>query len=102
VCPSKKFQKKKGKKFARLVYAINDGECEPIVIPLRVCGQTINAMLDTGSMENVMDIQSLNKVIPNVRLKYFPKRLIGADKKPISVVGSTQIPLNINGISGEK
>jgi len=47
-------------------------------------------------MENVIDIVTLRKLIPNVRLCPFHKRLIGADKKPISVVGSVTVRVCVN------
>jgi len=47
-------------------------------------------------MENVIDIKTLRRIAPNVHIHYCHKRLIGADKKPISVVGASYIPITIN------
>ena len=82
---------------SRFVYSIWDDDCVPLVVSMQVCGQEINAMLDCGAMENVMDVRTLRRIIPSITLKPFPKQLIGADKKPIDVVGATQLPLKING-----
>jgi len=42
----------------RLVYSIEEGGREPIVISVGICGQKKNAMLDSGAMENVIDIKT--------------------------------------------
>jgi len=54
-------------------------------------------LLDSGAMENVIDVKVLRRANPNLHLSPFSKRLIGADKKPISVVGAASIPITITG-----
>ena len=84
---------------ARLVYTINENESEPIVIAVNIGAQVTPAMLDSGAMENVIDIKFLRKYAPHVRLGRCSKRLFGADKKPIHVVGASFIPIKIDGIA---
>jgi len=50
-------------------------------------------------MVNVIDITTLRKLHPNIQLTRYSRRLIGADKKPISVVGAAKLPITINNIS---
>ena len=44
-------------------------------------------------MENVIETKALERMNPHVRLERFRKRLIGADKKPITVRGTTLVPV---------
>ena len=46
-------------------------------------------------MENVIEIKALERMNPHVRLERLRKRLIGADKKPITVRGTTLVPVRI-------
>jgi len=77
----RKYYSKKNQ-MKRLVYTIDDNENEPIVIQASICGQLMQPMLDGGAQENVVDIKTLRRLIPNVKLQEFNKTLIGADKKP--------------------
>ena len=52
-------------------------------------------MLNSRGMENVIEIKALERMNPHVRLEGFRKRLIGADKKPIMVRGTTHVPVRI-------
>jgi len=91
-CPSarregaKKFNQKQFS--GSIVYAIDERASTPMVIHVTINGTEINAMLDSGSMENVIDIKVVRGIAPRVRLQEFRKRLIGADRKPIVVRGS--------------
>ena len=46
-------------------------------------------------MENVIETKALERMNPHVRLERFRKILIGADKKPITVRGTTLVPVRI-------
>jgi len=97
-CPSKrgyKHKRKVSKQFKRLVYAIQDDDCVPMVITIGICGQVLNALIDSGATVNVINIITLRKAIPNIRVGNYINRLIGTDRKPISVVGATHIPISI-------
>ena len=87
----------KRKRQFRLVYSVANDDCEPLLVQASVCGQEINALLDSGAMENVIDVKVLRRANPDLHLSPFSKRLIGADKKPISVVGAASIPITITG-----
>jgi len=83
---------------ASMVYAIEEKAAAPMVIGVKVGKITINAMIDSGSMENVIDIKALNQLIPGITLQKFGKRLIGADRKPITVRGSARVTMKIAGV----
>ena len=95
-CPRKRGggRYKRGK---RLVYSVEDGASNPIVISVSVFGQELNAMLDSGAMENVIDGAALKRFRRRVRLQKFTKTLIGADKKKISVLGAASLPVKVEG-----
>ena len=78
-----------------IVYAIEDKASKPLVIRVSVNKSEINAMLDCGAMENVIDINVLRKIAPRTKLKYFGRKLIGADKKPIVVCGAAWLPVRV-------
>jgi len=50
-CP----RRRNKKRFNRFVYTIGTDQCTPLIITPKICGQEINAMLDCGAMENVID-----------------------------------------------
>ena len=79
-----KGRKERSFKHNRLVYSLLDEERDPFVISVVVCGQVLNALLDSGAMENVIDINTLRNIFPGIQLQRFSKQLIGADKKPRS------------------
>jgi len=56
----------------RLVYSIQDEDCVPLIISVTIMGQTVNAMLDSGAMLNVIDIGTLRSIHPNITLQRFP------------------------------
>ena len=90
------FQGKNPKHYVvSVVYAIDDCAEVPMVINVGVYGEHINGMLDSGAMENVIDIKTLERMNPHVRVERFRKRLIGADKKHIRVRGTAFIPVRI-------
>ena len=90
------FQGKNSKHYVvSVVYAIDDRAEVPMVINVGVYGEHINGMLDSGAMENVIDIKALERMNPHVRVERFRKRLIGADKKPIRVRRTAFIPVRI-------
>ena len=66
-----------------------------MVINVGVMESTFNGMFDSRAMENVIEIKALERMNPHVRLERFRKRLIGADKKPIMVRGTTLAPMRI-------
>ena len=53
-------------------------------------------MLNNRGMENVIEIKGLERMNPHARLERLRKRLIGADKKPIMVRGTTLVPVRIS------
>jgi len=72
-CPKRKGFRGRGRRRffpsnARLVYSINENDAEPIVISVGIRGQTINAMLDSGAMENVIDVETLRRIAPSIHL----------------------------------
>ena len=78
-----------------MAYTIDDHAEIPMVINVGVMESTFNATLDSRAMENVIEIKVLERMNPHVRLERFRKRLIGADKKPIMVRGTTLVPVRI-------
>ena len=95
--PNRDISKEKNSKHyvASVVYAIDDRAEVPMVINVGVYGEHINGMLDSGAMENVIDIKALERMNPHVRVERFRKRLIGADKKHIRVRRTAFIPVRI-------
>ena len=91
-CPSARREGARGlnsKQFSgSIVHAIDEEASTPMVIHVTINGTEINGMLDSGFMENVIDMKVVRGIAPRVRLQEFRKRLIGADKKPIVVRGS--------------
>ena len=78
-----------------MVYIIDDHTEIPMVINVGVMESTFNATLDSRAMENVIEIKVLERMNPHARLERLRKRLIGADKKPIMVRGTTHDPVKI-------
>ena len=78
-----------------MVYTIDDHAEIPMVINVGVMESTFNGMFDSRAMENVIEIKALERMNPHVRLERFRKRLIGADKKPITVRGTAFVPMRI-------
>ena len=90
------FQGKNSKYYAAsVVYTIDDHAEMPMVINASVMESTFNAMLNSRAMENAIEIKALERMNPHVRLERLRKRLIGADKKPITVRGTTHVPARI-------
>ena len=52
-------------------------------------------MLDSRAMENVIEIKVLEQMNPHPRLERLRMRLIGADKKLITVRGTAFVPVRI-------
>ena len=80
---------------ASVVYIIDDHAEIPMVINVGVMESTFNEMLDRETMENVIETKVLERMNPHILLERFRKRLIGADKKPIMVRGTTLVPVRI-------
>ena len=78
-----------------MVYTIDDHAEIPTAINVGVMESTFNGMFDSRAMENVIEIKGLERMNPHARLEGFRKRLIGADKKPITVRGTTLVPVRI-------
>ena len=79
-----------------MVYTIDDQAEIPMVINVGVMENTFNGMFDSRGMENVIEIKTWERMNPHVRFERFRKRLIGADKKPITVRGTTLVPVKIS------
>ena len=69
---------------------------------VKICGQEINAMLDCGAMVNAIDVKTLRRIMPNIHLHHFSRRLIGADRGlfPSSAPQIFQLNLNTELIIG--
>ena len=78
-----------------MVYTIDDHAEIPMIINVGVMESTFNGMLNSRGMENVIEIKVLERMNPHILLEGFRKRLIGADKKPITVRGTTLVPVRI-------
>ena len=78
-----------------MVHIIDDHAEIPMIINVCVMESTFNGMFGSRAMENVIEIKALERMNPHVRLEGLRKRLIGADKKPIMVRGTTHDPVKI-------
>ena len=71
-------------------------------ISVRVHGQPILALLDTGAKVNVVDRQTVEYIGLGQFIKPEIGRVYGVCRTPVSVVGSIEIPIEVNGEKAEK
>ena len=71
-------------------------------ISVRVHGQPILALLDTGAKVNVVDRQTVEYLGLGQFIKPEIGRVYGVCGTPVSVVGSIEIPIEVNGEKAEK
>ena len=80
------------------VYQVGSGE-EAVTIGVRVKGQDIAALLDTGAKPCVMDLGTLQRLGLESCLVISPSKVHGLCINPVEVVGFVNLPLEIGDMS---
>ena len=75
-----------------------DSSCTPLKAEMKLCGITINVIIDTGASVSVMDLQILKQLQENscktIPLFHWKKgQVTGADGTPLKVVAEALIPV---------
>ena len=78
------------------VYQIGSGE-EAVTVKVRIKGQEIVALLDTGAKPCVMDVNTLRKLGLENHMVTSPNSVFGLCSNPVKVIGYADIPLEVGG-----
>ena len=78
------------------VYQVGSGE-EAVTIKVRVKGQGVAALLDTGAKPCVIDIGTLQRLGLESCLVVSPSRVHGLCSNPVEVAGFVDLPIEIGG-----
>ena len=89
--------KGRGRDYVKNLGGVNVDSENSASIVVRVRGQLINALLDTGAKVNVMDTQTMEELGLDRVLSPDVGQIYGVGGTPINVIGTVEIPIELGG-----